>query len=196
MWFRLAQKLVNKEQSELIKKELMKAKSSTGNILRNQLDALRNKHFAQQNFETQMQDAVALNEDVQKRHGEILQEYLQTKLQYQYALKKSESAKKMGSALLDHYRKMHEMNGKRFEKEKQIRSALDKLEPLAKVPEEKRLGRESSISSESSLNVGELGKQPRDIKVITDKLFQLSLEENGLEQELIEDDEYGKDNNS
>ena len=165
---------------------MIKAKASAGNVYRNHLDALRNKRYANQNFEKQWKDALAMNEEAQKKHEEVLKEYMKTKLEYQFAVKRNENMKKMGPILAEHYQKMHELNSKRRDKENLMSGEVKKLDETSNVPAveggaEKKRDRLSSLSSENSFNaIGERIKMSKDIKLITDKLFMATLDDNEL----------------
>ena len=178
----------------MLERELPKAKAGTGNILRNQLDALRNQHFARENFEKQYQTSISVNEEAQKKHLSLLQEYLKTKLEYQFALKKAESIKKMGPVLQQHYLAMSDLESKRAEKEKKIQVMIPKINEKVAATDaatsDLNKGRKESVSSENSVIPGEYGRQVRDVRIITDKLFEAGLGETGeLEEAVLSEEE-------
>ena len=74
-YIELAEKIVNRDQEEILKKELPKTKAIGASILKNQLDALYNQHFARKTFESKYKAAITANEEVQQTHNALLQEY-------------------------------------------------------------------------------------------------------------------------
>jgi len=189
--FRLSERMVNKEQEQLLEKELPKARQAAANILRNQLDALRNMHFARENFEKQYLASISIDEEAQKKHNELLEEYLRTKLEYQFALKKAEILKKMKPLITQHYLELNELEKKRLDPEKR-KNVEEMLKMLVNIEPDKikascEKKRESSISNESSLTPA-FRHTAKGIQEITDKLFECGLGEN-FESQILSDED-------
>lgn len=182
--------------------ELPKAKEASANILRNQLDALRNRHYAQQSFEAEYQDTLGQNERAQRRHAEILKQYLEAKLQYQFAVKQTDTLKKMAPALLDHYARMSDLGTRCTEKDRQLKTTIQQLQSQAPpansvAPQDaaaraskQRSERLSTLSEEGSFSAGSgYGRVPLDVRLITDKLFGAALDGTEGEYQAESDDD-------
>eukprot|EP00826_Nyctotherus_ovalis_P016806 TRINITY_DN14892_c0_g1_i9.p2 TRINITY_DN14892_c0_g1~~TRINITY_DN14892_c0_g1_i9.p2 ORF type:complete len:161 (+),score=47.27 TRINITY_DN14892_c0_g1_i9:352-834(+) len=155
--------MAKRDQEPILTRELLKAKKTAGNILRNQVDAIHNVHFARKEFEANYNSAIESNEQAQKQHLALLNEYMKTKLEHKFALKKAETLRKMAPQLKEHYDAIRQL-GKRAA---EIRVQVPDVEPQPKGREE----RESSLSRES-MSLGAYGTQSKHVVSVTDVLFE------------------------
>ena len=175
---RLSERMTKRDQEPILTKELLKAKKTAMNILRNQVDALHNVNFARKEFEESYKAAIEANEIVQKNHLTLLKEYMKTKLEYKFALKKAENLKKMSIPLKEHYESLKELTIK-------TKEIADRT-PIIEGEEKPRQERVSSVSSRESTSLGAYGSLPKHIINITDRLFESA----GLSENYLNEDDY------
>ena len=168
-----------KEQKAVLEQDLTKDRLVALQLLRNPLDALRNVYHARINFEDKLKEAKKRNEDAQRRHIELLNEYTKELLEKQYIAKKLETARKVGSELLAHSKQMQQMNDQVVQREKCAKDVLDRVRNMAEK-DHSREKKESTLSSAlSSETSGEpcVTKPGKDLAAITEKMFGAGLME-------------------
>ena len=161
-----------RDQRQTFEKVLERARSVSGQLLKNPLDALRNVYYARSAFDLKMKEAKKRNEAAQRKHNALLIEYIKEKIEQRFVSAKKENCEKVAGEVLDYSKKRIEAHKRLLEKSKLVDVNMAKiieLDSTANLQKE----RDSMTASETSSEFDDCrtGGIQKDIEIITDKLF-------------------------